>query len=97
MSILHRQFNKVFDLDPGMNPDMTEVLKLNAMIQIEVAKAQMRTADALSEIAAAMSKSDAPVDFNRLFGSAQNPYLDSPFAPTFGRPLKFQNPYEETP
>jgi hypothetical protein len=71
MSILHRQFNKVFD---NPNIDMTEVLKLNAMIQIEIAEAQMQTANAFSMIAEALRKNGGlPVDFDRLLHGIQNP------------------------
>lgn len=76
MSMLHRQFNKVFD-----NPvlDTGEVLKLTVMIQIDVAEQQKRTADALGEIAAALRKNGGmPVDFDRLFNDVQK-------SPTFVR------------
>jgi hypothetical protein len=73
MSLLHRQFNKVFDLDPGMNPDMTEVLKLTSMIQIELAEQQLRIANALSTIVGAMRTGAGPTNFDQLFAGAQNP------------------------
>jgi hypothetical protein len=71
MSILHRQFNKVFESGPNL--DMTEVLKLNAMVQIDIAEKQMRIAEALGEIVGAIRKNGGmPVDFNRLLDGVQN-------------------------
>jgi cell division GTPase FtsZ len=70
MSMLHRQFNKVFD---NPNLDMTEALKLQAMIQIDIAEAQMRIANSLSEIVGAIRKNGGmPVDFDRLLANTQN-------------------------